>query len=175
MTTRRQGVCDRRHCLLAHAIHEDVGTAVHEDGGHQFILPVVVMGQSSHGRFDAAYDDRHVGVQLLEDAAISNRAVVGSCAGFAFRRISIVGTTSACRRVMVDHRVHRTGRHREIKSRTTEFGEVAIVPVPVRLRHYRYAITCCFEHPTQYSCTERRMVDIRITGEEDDVHFIPAA
>ena len=49
------------------------------------------------------------------------------------------------------------------------------VSVHVRLRHYRYAITGCLQYSTQDRRAKRRMVYIRVAGEEDDVHFIPAA
>ena len=163
------------HRLFTHTIDKQVGTAVHENGRHQLVLPVVVMSQATHRRFDATDDNRHIGIELFENTAISDGTVVRTCAGFAFRRISIIGATTLRGRVMVNHRIHRAGRDRKIKTRTTELLEIAEVPVPVWLRHYRYAITRRFKYPTQHRCTKRRMVNIRIACEEDDVHFIPAS
>ena len=161
--------------MFTHTVDEEVGTGVDEDGGHEFVLPIVIMGESAHGGLDTADDDRYIGIELLEDPAVGDGAVIGSHTGFTVRCIGIVGTTSLGGGVMVDHRVHRTGRDGKIEFGTTELLEIPEVAMPIGLGHYGDAVSGCFECPTDDGCCKRGMIDIRIAGEEDNVHFIPAA
>ena len=164
-----------RHGLLAHAIDQEVSSAIHEDRGHEFILPVVVMGEPPHGSLDAADDDRHIGIELLEDAAVGDGTVIGTRPCPTLGRISIVGTATFGSRIMVNHRVHRPRRDRKIQPRATELLKIPEVPMPIRLRNDRYAIPRCLQHTPQDRRPERGVVDVRVAGEEDDVHFIPSA
>ena len=61
------------------------------------------------------------------------------------------------------------------KSRLAEFLEVAQVIAPVRLRDKGYTEAVVFKYPTNDSCSKRRVIDIRIASDEDDVHLIPTA
>ena len=171
----RKSISYLGHGLLSHAIDQEVGTAIHKDRGHEFILPVVVMGKPPHGSLDAADDDRHIGIELLEDAAVGDGTVIGTRPCPTLGRISIVGTAAFGSRIMVDHRVHRTRRDRKIQPRATELLKIPKVPMPIRLRNDRYAIPRCLQHTPQDRRPERGVVDVRVAGEEDDVHFIPSA
>ena len=172
---RRKSISYLCHGLLAHAIDEEVGTAIDEDRGHEPVLPVVVMGKASHGCLDATDDDGHIGVELLEDATVGDGTVVGTRPCPTLRRIGIIGTATFGGGIMVDHRVHRTRRDGEIEPRATELLKIPEIPMPIGLRHYRYAITCRFKDASQDRRSKRGVVDIGIAGEEDNVHFIPSA
>ena len=51
-----------RHRFFAHTVNQQVGTRFYQDGRAYFVLPVVIMRQSSQGGFDTSQDDRHVRV-----------------------------------------------------------------------------------------------------------------
>ena len=62
----------------------------------------------------------------------------------------------------------------EEQSRTPQFLEVAEVAVPVWLRDDGYTIACRLEHSSDNSRPKRRMVDIGVAREQDDIQFIPS-
>lgn len=47
--------------------------------------------------------------------------------------------------------------------------------MPIRLWHDGYPQSCCLERPAYDGCTEGRMVDVGITGKQDDIKFIPSS
>ena len=59
---------DGGHRFLSHSIYEEVGLAVHQDGWHESVVPIVVVCESAHGGFYATDDDGRVGEVLFEDA-----------------------------------------------------------------------------------------------------------
>ena len=112
---------------------------------------------------------------LFEDLAISDGAVVGTHARFALGGVGIVGALALGSRVVVHHGVHCACRYAEEKAWFAQLSEVAMVPVPVWLRHKRHPIARMLQHTPNNRRTKLRMVHIRITGEEDDIHFVPSA
>ena len=112
---------------------------------------------------------------LFEDLAISNGAVVGTHARFAFGGVGIVGALALGSRVVVHHGVHCACRYAEEEAWLAQLGEVAMVSAPVGLRHERHPIACMLQHTPYDRRTKLWVVYIRITGEEDDIHFVPSA
>ena len=112
---------------------------------------------------------------LFEDLAIGNGAVIGTHTCFAIGRIGIVRAFALGCRVVVHHRVHRACCYAEEEARLAQLGEVAMIAAPVGLRHERHPIACMLQHTPDDRRTKLRVVYIRITGEEDDIHFVPSA
>ena len=75
---------------------------------------------------------------------------------------------------MIDHRIHRTAVHAEIKSRRSQLAEIAKIVTPVRLRHYRHPVSMFLEPAGNDSRSKGRMIDERITGKEDHIYVIPS-
>ena len=166
---------DLHHRFFPHSIDQHIGLGIHQNRGHQLIRPVVVMRQTTHRSLYAANHYRHIRKMLLQDAAISDRAIVRSCSGTSFRRISIIRSQSTRCRVVIDHRVHTSCRNSKVQTRTTQLSEITMITTPIRLRHYRHTKSGCLQRATDNRCTKLRMIHIRIASEEDDIHFIPAA
>ena len=166
-------VAELNRILLAHAIEDHIGTAVAEDALHQPVLPVIVVGEPSHGRLDAAQDHGHVGKKLLQDLGVDDAGIVRSHIMAGIRTVGIVVAHAPVGRVAVDHRVHGTGRHSKEEPWASEFLEVAVVAMPVGLRYDRHFIALCLKEPADDSRAKRRMVDIGIAGKENHVEFIP--
>ena len=112
---------------------------------------------------------------LFEDLALGNGAVIGTHTCFAIGRIGIVRAFALGCRVVVHHGVHRACRYAEEKAWLAQLSEVAMVPVPSWLRHKRHPIARMLQHTPDDRRTKLRVVYIRITGEEDDIHFVPSA
>ena len=95
--------------FLAHAIEDHVRPAVAEYALHQPVLPVVIVGEPSHGRFDSAQDYGHVGKELLKNLGINDAGVIRSHVMACIRTVSIIVPHTSVGRVAVDHGVHSTG------------------------------------------------------------------
>ena len=157
-----QEAADFREGLFPHAIHQHVRAGGKQDGRHGFVLPIVVMGEPPERGFDAADDDRHVGIQLLEDARVDNRGHIGAHASAPVGGVCVVRPLAPCCRIMVDHGVHCPCRHSEEKARRAQFPEVAQVVAPIGLWHEGYFQPFCFQYAPDDRCTERRMVDVGV-------------
>ena len=75
---------------LAHAIDQQVGLAVDEDGAADGIRPVIVMRHAAQARLDAADDDRHIGIELAQAIAVDDCRALRPVAGLAARRIRVL-------------------------------------------------------------------------------------
>src|SRR5690606_40051227 len=75
--------------------------------------------------------------------------------------------------VAVDHRVHVAGGDTEEQIRLAELHEV-VFALPVRLADDADAKALGLQQPPDDRHAERRMVDVGITGDDDDVARVPA-
>ncbi|MNO87222.1 hypothetical protein D3C76_786410 [compost metagenome] len=158
---------------LGVAVQQNVGAGVDQDRVTHAILPVVVVGNAAQGRFDAAEHDRHVLVGFLAALAVDQAGAVRTLTGQATRRVGVVGTDFLVRGVAVDHRVHVAGRDTEEQVRLAELHEV-VFGLPVRLGNDADAEALGLQQPADDRHAERRVIDVRITGDDDDVAGIPA-
>ena len=129
---------------LAHAVDEQVGHAVDEDGAPHIIRPIIVMREPAQARLDAADDDRHIGIQLAQAARVDDRRTFRPAAAFAARRILVLMKFLLRRRELVEQRIHVAGRDEE---RETRFSETVEIPrrMPVRLCDDADAIAVRFQ------------------------------
>ena len=63
---------------VAHAIHQQVGAALHEHRGFQPVAPVVIVGEPAQRGLDAANDYGGVWVELFEDFGVGHNGIVGA-------------------------------------------------------------------------------------------------
>ena len=133
------------------------------------------MGQPSQRGLDTPDDDRYAWEEPLEDLRIGLDRIVGAESRLPAGRIGIVAAQADVGRVVVDHRVHGSGRDSEKEPRCAELGEVAQVVPPVGLRDNGYTIPFGLEQPPDDGGTEGRMVDVGIPRKEDHVQFVPSA
>lgn len=64
--------------MLAHAVDEDVGARVEQYRALELVLPVVVVGQATQARLDAADDDGGVLERLTDEVAVDRDGTVGA-------------------------------------------------------------------------------------------------
>ena len=160
--------------LLAHAIDEQVGSAIAEDALHQAVLPIVVVGEAAHARLDTSQHHGHVGIDLLQDARIDDRGILRALVVATVGRILVAGTEAAVGGVFVDHGVHGARRDAEEEARTTQLLEVAVVAVPVGLRDDGHAVAS-LQRAANDGYAKGWMIDIGVARKEDDVELVPAA
>lgn len=124
--------------FFSHAVDEQIGGAVDEDTRPQMVLPVIVVRQAAHGGFDTAQYDWHVGVEFLQNFGVNNAGVIGPHTGTAIGRVSIIATQPLVGGVVIDHRIHRSGRHAEEQTGRSQLLEVAEITPPIGLRDDRH-------------------------------------
>ena len=166
-------LCQREHRAFAHAVAEVVGTGGDEDGGHEAVLPVVVVRQAAEGGLDTADDDRDVRIEFLEDLRVHRDGVVGTGARLALGRVGVVVTEALGGGIMVHHRVHRPRIDPEIEPRRSQLAEIPQVVPPVGLRYYGNPVAPFLEPPGDDGRPEGRMVHERVAGHHDYVDVIP--
>ena len=168
-----QALGDLDHGALGVAVEEDVGGGVHEDGAAHLVLPVVVVGDAAQGGFDATEHHRDVGVGFLAALAVDQAGAVGALAGDAAGGVGVVGTDLTVGGVAVDHGVHVAGGDPEEQVRLAELHEV-VLRAPVGLGDDPHAEALGLQQAADDGHAERRMIDVGIAGDDDDVAGIPA-
>ena len=160
-------------CTLGVAEQQDVGAGVDQDRMANLVLPVVVVGDAAQRGLDAAEHDRHVLVGFLAALAVDQAGAVRPLARFAAGGISIVRADLLVRGVAVDHRVHVAGRDPEEEVGLAQLHEVGFAG-PVRLGNDADAKALGFEQAPDDGHAKRRVVDVGVTGNDDDVAGVPA-
>jgi len=157
---------------LTVAIHQQVSLRIQQDGPPHLFRPVIEMRNATKGRFDAAYNDRNILERLTCTLRVNNDGAVRAFATFTSRRVGIVTSDTAIRRVTIDHGVHVAAGDSEEQVRSTQRGE-CIRAVPVRLGNDANAETLGFENAANDGHTKAGMVDVSIAGNDDDVAAVP--
>ena len=159
--------------MLAHAEDHEVGLGVEHDRPADSVAPVIVVSQPPQRCLDPPGDDRHPGKGLAGTLTIRHRRPVGTQADPPARTVRIVVAHLLVGRVVVDHAVHVAGTDAEEQPRPAELSP-GLCAAPVRLAENRDPEAGRLEHPAQDAHRERRMIDVRVAGHEDDVHIVPA-
>ena len=173
LVTVGQALGDFDDRALGVAVQQNVGAGVDQDRVTHAILPVIVVGDAAQGGFDAAEHDRHVLVGFLAALAVDQARAIRTFAGHAAGRVGVVGTDFLVRGVAVDHRVHVARRDAEEQVRLAELHEI-VFGLPVRLGNDPDAEALRLQQPADDRHAERRVIDVGITGDDDDVAGIPA-
>ncbi len=158
---------------LGVAVEQDVGAGVDQDRVAHAVLPVVVVGDPAQRGLDATEHDRHMLVGFLAALAVDQAGAIRTLAGHAARRVGVVGADFLVGGVAVDHRVHVAGRDPEEQVRLAELHEV-VLGLPVRLGNDPDAEALGLQQPADDRHAEGRMVNVGVTGDDDDVAGIPA-
>ena len=161
--------------LLAHAIDEQVGSAIHQDAGAHAVLPIVVVRQASHAGLDAAQKDGHVGEEPFQDLRIDDGGVFGAHVGACVGRIGIVAAQAFVGGVFVHHGVHAAGRYAEEQAGTAQLLEVTQVVAPVGLGDDGHTQPFRLQYASDDGGAERGMIHIGIAAEDNYVQFVPPA
>ena len=161
--------------LFSHAIYKQIGTRFYQDALAHHVLPIIVMGETSQRSFDTSDDDGYVRPKLLQDLGIDNGGIFRAHVMTSVRRIGILATQTLVGGILVHHGVHASGRYTEKQAWLTQLLEVSQVVTPIGLRDNCYFQSLSFEQSANDGSTERWMVYIRITAEQNDIEFIPSA
>ena len=148
--------------FVAHAVHEQVGAAVDEQGWMQRVAPVVVVRQAAERGLDAADDYGRIRIERLQYAGIDRHGAVGPKTCFSSRCIGIVAPQPQVGRVVVHHGVHAAARYAEEEPRLAQLAEIAQVVAPVGLRYDGHAVAFGLQQSAYYGCAECGMVYVGV-------------
>ena len=99
--------------LFTHPINQKVGSTAHQNAGQEFVLPIVVVRHPTERSLNASENDRSVRVELFQAFRIDNAGIVGTHVRSSVWGVSIVTSQPFVGCVVVDHRIHRSGRNAE--------------------------------------------------------------
>ena len=164
---------DRRG--LAHAVDQQVGRSVKENGAAHLIVPVVVVRKAAQARLERAENDRHIGAEGLARAvAVDDGGAVGAAAGALAGGVKVLAAAALCGGVVRDHGV-KIARADEHAQPRPAHGAEGLRIVPVRLREHGHAQTLGLEHAADDRRAEARMVDIGVAADDERIVPPPAA
>ena len=167
-------VRSHKNGALAHAEHQQIGRAVHQNAPAHAVVPVIVMRKLAQRRFDAADGDRNVAVSLTNQVAVNDHRAVGALGGLAAGGVYVGGTALFRCRVVIDHAVNHAGGHQKAVVRPAKTLEVRGAS-PVRLGEHGYAVAGGFQRARDHGGAEGWMVDIRVAVYVNKIRCIPAA
>ena len=159
---------------LSHSVQEHVGLGIKKDRASDLVFPEIVMRKPAQAGLDPSKDDRHVPPYLLESRGIHDAGAIGPRSVHIARSVRIVVTQFSRRGIVGNHRIHRSGRDPEKESWPAERLEW-LWRAPVGLRDDPDPIPMRLKPAGQDRYTERRVVNVRITGNEDHIQLIPTA
>ena len=163
-----------KHRPLAHAVAQPVGSAVQQDGAHQAVVPIVIVGQAAERSLHSPDDDRDIRPEFLQDTGVDGDGPVRTLPGLAVRGIGVIVAQTLGGRVVVDHRVHRPGVDGKVETRRAELAEITQVITPVRLGDDGHPVAELLKVSRYARGTETRMIHKGVTREEDDVYVVPS-
>ena len=158
---------------LGVAVEQQVRLGVGQHRAAHLLGPVVVMGDATQRRLDAAEHDRHILERLAAALRVDEGAAIRPPAALAAGGVGVVVAQPAVRRVAVDHRIHVAAGDAEEQGRLAQrlerFGRL-----PVGLGDDADAIALGFEQPADNRHAEARVIDIGVAGDQHDVAGVPA-
>ena len=161
---------------LAHPEDEEIGLRVEEDRATYLVAPVVVVRDAPERGLDAAEDDREarlVGERLATEVRVHDRRAVRTHVDLAVGGVLVLAAHLLLRGELVQHRVEVPGADPDEEARPPHPGDV-VRRVPARLRDDPHAVAAPLEETRDEDRTERRVIDVRVPGDEEHVELVPA-
>lgn len=165
---------DFGHLLFAHAVDEEVGLAVHQDGAANGVGPVVVVGEAAQAGLDAADDEGDVLPQLTDAAGVDEGGPLGAQAGAAAGGVIVIIAVFLGGGVFVEHRVEVAGGHQHAQAGLAQPLEVD-GGAPVGLGDDAHPPATLLQEAADDGRAEAGMVYIGVAADEEEVEAVPAA
>ncbi len=162
-----------QHGQLAHAVDEQVGLGIQQDGAAQAVGPKIIMGGAAQRGLDAAQDHRQAGEGLTGQVGIDQTGAVGPGTGLAAGGVGIVVALFAEGRVVGQHGVQRAGADAHEKPGTAHDQQV-VGRLPAGLGHDAHTEAVGHQPAAQQHGPEGRVVHVGIAVDQQHVQFLPA-
>ena len=172
--TTVQCLCHFNDLMFTHTIQQQVSTTIQQNRTTHFIIPVVVMAQSSQAGFNTTDDDRCFFVNFSQFITINDCCTVRTFTHFTTGCIVILFTRLFRYSIMVYHGVNVTCTHQKTQSGFPKASKIFCC-FPIGLCNETNPVTMAFQHTTNNRRTERRMVNICITTNINEIRLFPAS
>ncbi len=133
------------------------------------------MGYPAQGCFNSSGNEGYIRVKRLDDPAVYREGVVRSLRCLSAGGVCVGRPFSFVGGIMIDHRVHIPGGHREEQPRNPQLLKVTKVILPVGLGDNGHPEPFRFQHPADHGSSKGRMIDVCVAGEQDHIQLIPPA
>ena len=158
--------------LFTHAVQQQVGLRVDEDGGAHRVVPVVVVGKAPQRGLQPADDDGGVRIQLPQLAGVDDGGAVRAAARLAAGGVGVVAALALGSGVVGDHRVNvAAGDQKGVFGR----AKLHVVPVGDRLGDDADRKSQRLDDAGDDRRAKAGMVDIGVADDIDKIQLIPAA
>ena len=172
--SRVERVGDLDDRVLAHAVDEDVGARVEQYRALELVLPVVVVGQTTQARLDAADDNGGVLERLADEVAVDRDGAVGAVTLLATRGIGVGVAAVLGHRIVVDHGVHVAGADEKAQAWLAKHRDAGGVG-PVGLTDNAHFVAVRVEDAADDGHAKARVVHVGVAADVDKVALVPAA
>ncbi|KIG14484.1 hypothetical protein DB30_06711 [Enhygromyxa salina] len=169
--TEAMGDLDDR--ALGVAVDQKIGLGVEQHAAPDLVGPIVVVGDAAQAGLDPTDDHGDLGRGFTAALRVDDDRAIGARARAAAGRVGVVRAVLAIRGVVVDQRVHVAAGHPPKQVGRAELRERFGV-LPVGLREHAHAEALVLEHPADHGRAKADVIDVRVTGHDDDVAAIPA-
>ena len=167
-------VCHLDHGQLSHAVYQQVGATVEQDGALERVAPVVVVGKAPERCLDATQYDGHVAVHAPDEVGVHHGRVVRAQAHLAAGGVEVRGAAPLCHGVVVDHGVHVAGGHQKRQARLAQDLHACGV-APVRLADHAHPVAVRLQRARDDGHAKRRVVHVGVAAHVHEVALVPAA
>ena len=158
---------------LSHAVEQQVGLRVEQNGALEPVGPVIVVRQPPQAGLNAADQDGNLRVRAADEVAVDHRGVVRAPAGHAAGRVGVGAASVPAHGIVIDHGVHVPAGDEEAETRRAENIDRIFVP-PVGLGDDRDLIARVLQHPADNGVPEGGMIDIGVAYDVDEIRPFPA-
>ena len=169
-----EAACDLPDGALAHAEDQQVCLAVEQDRAAQLIHPVVVVRDAAQRGLDTAEHDRETRERLAAEVRVDDGGPVRTAVGLASRAVLVLAPHLLLCGELVQHRVEVARAHTDEQPRPAHARDV-LGPLPVGLGDEAHLVTAALEEASDQHGTKRRVVDVGVPTDNQDVELVPAA
>ena len=164
---------DLHGLAFAHAVDEDVGPGIEENGPPHAVVPVVIVGQPAHAGLDPADDHGYLLEGLAHAVGINDQRPVRPQAGLPARGVIVLLTGSLVGRIVGHHGIHVARGDAEKEPWPPQALEIRDRP-PVGLGDDAHPVSTGFQHAADQRHPVGRMIHVGIPGDQDDIEVIPS-
>ena len=142
------------YLVLAHAVHQQVGAAVLQNGGADCVVPVIIVGKPPERCFQTAQRHGHIiAVNSLYRLGIHYSRTVGALACSSACGVCVIGALFLCGGVMSHHGVDVARSYEKGVLGSAELCEIPVA-VPVGLSNDTHSKALILYHSGDYGNSE---------------------
>ena len=163
---------DLHDLVFPHAVDQQVGSAIHQNGAADFIIPIIVVGEPAQGCLDAADDDGQVGPGPLDQVGIDDHCPVGPAPRQTAGGVGVLFPPALCHGVMGHHGID-VARIDQGGIAGPAHGQQLVGRVVIGLGKDGHPEPGFFQHTGDHRCAKGGVIHIGIAGDQQEIVVIP--